>query len=359
MALPIPKSASDPSAPVRVLLIGDHAVTVDAVEAALKAVRDIEIAAKAGNTPQAVVALKNSGVDVAILDIGMHGPAIERVLEKLKAARPDIPVILIASLTFRSVKASMAALLAGAAMFIPIPGKHHKENNPVTFRRALLDTIRGLAGRKVAERVVLPHPPISIRLRVHAPARPDVIAIGSSTGGPHALFAVLRDLPLEMKAPILITQHIPAGFTAELAKSLGKAARRPGAEGRDGEKIDPGRIYVAPGGFHMLVEKKGPAKIIRVTSDPPENFCRPAVDPMFRSVARAYGANVLAVILTGMGRDGTAGGKAIVEAGGTVIAQDEGTSIVWGMPGAAAEAGICSHILPLDGIAPAIVKLAK
>ena len=354
-----PPSKSTAASPIRVLLIGDSVVVAGAVEAALKTVRDIEIAAKAENVTQAVIKLKGGAVDIAILDIGMPGLVVERALEKFKAAAPDTNVILSASLTFRSVKASMAALLAGAATFIPIPGKHHKENNPVTFRRELLDAIRGLTGRKVAERVALPRKPVIIRLRAHAPARPDVIAIGSSTGGPAALLAVLRDLPRAMKTPIVITQHLPAGFTAALAQNLGKAAERPGAEGREGEIIQPGHIYVAPGGFHMLVEKKGEARIIRITSDPPENFCRPAVDPMFRSIAKAYGANVLAVILTGMGRDGAAGGRAIVEAGGTVIAQNEATSVVWGMPGAAAEAGICSKILPLGDIAPTIAQMAK
>lgn len=354
-----PPSQSAAASPIRVLLIGDSVVVAGAVEAALKTVRDIEIAAKAENVTQAVIKLKGGAVDIAILDIGMPGLVIERALEKFKATAPDISVILSASLTFRSVKTSMAALLAGAATFIPIPGKHHKENNPVTFRRELLDAIRGLSGRKVAERVALPRKPVVIRLRAHAPARADVIAIGSSTGGPAALLAVLRDLPRAMKTPIVITQHLPAGFTAALAQNLGKAAERPGAEGREGEIIQPGRIYVAPGGFHMLVEKKGEVRIIRITSDPPENFCRPAVDPMFRSIAKAYGANVLAVILTGMGRDGAAGGQAIVEAGGTVIAQNEATSVVWGMPGAAAEEGICSQILPLDAIAPAMVKLTE
>ena len=356
-AAPPVLSASPP--PIRVLLIGDAPVVAGAVEAALKTVRDIEIVAKVGNVTQAVIKLKGGGADVAILDIGMPNLVVERALEKFKGAAPDISVILSASLTFRSVKASMAALLAGAATFIPIPGKHHKENNPVTFRRELLDAIRGLTGRKVAERIALPRKPVVIQLRTHAPARPNVIAIGSSTGGPAALLAVLRDLPREMKTPILITQHLPAGFTAALAQNLGRAAGRPGAEGQDGETIQPGRIYVAPGGFHMLVEKKGGDKVIRITSDPPENFCRPAVDPMFRSIAKAYGANVLAVILTGMGRDGAAGGKDIVEAGGTVMAQNEATSVVWGMPGAAAEGGICSQILPLDAISPAMIKLTK
>lgn len=344
------------------MVIGDSGVVVGAVDTAVHGANDIRIATTAQNVTQAVIRLKSEAIDVAVLDIGMPNLSIERALRRLRDTVPALNVILSASLTFRNVKNSMAALLAGAATFIPVPGKHHKENDPATFRRDLLDAIRGLAGNKRASRpgarAAPIAQPIALSLRTHPPTRPDVIAIGSSTGGPQALVALMRDLPRGIKTPILITQHLPATFTAIFAQNIAKAAGRPCAEGQDGEEIRPGRIYVAPGGFHMLVEKKGSANVIRITSDLPENFCRPAVDPMFRAVARVYGRNVLAVILTGMGRDGAAGGKAIVDAGGTVIAQDEATSIVWGMPGAAAEAGICSKILPLPEIAPAIAKLA-
>ncbi|MBM3566211.1 MAG: chemotaxis-specific protein-glutamate methyltransferase CheB [Alphaproteobacteria bacterium] len=347
-----------PTHPIRLIVVGDSGVVVGAVEAALKSSRDIEIAAVATDVTKAVVQLKTSPVDVVVLDIGMTGVSAERAIERIKGAAPDAHVILCLSLTFKNVKASMAALLSGAAMFIPVPGRHHKENNTVTFRRELLDALRGLTGRPVPERTPLPKVAPVIRLRTHAPTRPDVIAIGSSTGGPKALMTLFRAWPRGLQTPILVTQHLPAAFTAQLAQSIAAAADRPCIVGKTGEAIVPGRTYLAPGGFHMQVKKDGAAKVIRITDDPPENFCRPAVDPMFRSAAAAYGAKVLAVILTGMGRDGTVGGKAIVEAGGTVIAQDEATSVVWGMPGAAAEAGICSKILPLDDIAPAIAKLA-
>src|SRR5262249_32384423 len=137
-----------------------------------------------------------------------------------------------------------------------------------------------------------------------------------------------------------------------------KLARRQVAEGKDGEPVQAGRIYVAPGDFHMVVDGSGAQKTIRLNKEPPENFCRPAVDPMFRSVARAWGSAVLSIVLTGMGTDGAKGGQAVVAAGGTVLAQDEATSVVWGMPGAAAAAGICSAVLPLPEIAPYVARLA-
>jgi two-component system chemotaxis response regulator CheB len=169
---------------------------------------------------------------------------------------------------------------------------------------------------------------------------------------------MLPNLSKEVTQPILITQHMPATFTAILADHIGKLTGKPCAEGTDGEAVQPGHIYVAPGDHHMTVEATTKGKLPRLSQEPPENFCRPAVDPMLRSIAQAYGRHVLAVILTGMGQDGMEGGEAVVTAGGTVIAQDEATSVVWGMPGAAAAAGLCSAILPLEEIGPYVSKIA-
>lgn len=196
-------------------------------------------------------------------------------------------------------------------------------------------------------------------MRTHTPEPPDVIAIGSSTGGPQALFNLLGTMRAgTVKQPILITQHMPATFTTILAEHISRVSGWDAKEGQDGEVIKPGRVYVAPGDFHMLVETKGADKILRLTKDAPENFCRPSVDPMLRSISAAYGKRVLVAILTGMGSDGAKGGAVVVQAGGTVIAQDEATSVVWGMPGAAAQAGICSAVMPLGDIAPWMIKLA-
>ncbi|MBI5165728.1 MAG: chemotaxis response regulator protein-glutamate methylesterase, partial [Magnetospirillum sp.] len=196
-------------------------------------------------------------------------------------------------------------------------------------------------------------------LRTHAAEPPDVIAIGSSTGGPQALFSLLGTMRAgTVRQPILITQHMPATFTTILAEHITRVSAWEAAEGIDGEVIRGGRVYIAPGDFHMVVEVRGNDRIIRLNKNPPENFCRPSVDPMLRSIAAAYGKRVLACILTGMGADGTKGGQAVVAGGGTVIAQDEATSVVWGMPGAAANAGICSAVLPLPEVAPWIMKLA-
>ena len=197
-----------------------------------------------------------------------------------------------------------------------------------------------------------------ITLRPQTNETPDVIAIGSSTGGPQALFAVLGNLPKTLRQPILITQHMPATFTTILAEHLARVTERPCTEARDGEPVQAGHIYVAPGDFHMTVEVSNGQKVLRVQKTPPENFCRPAVDPMLRSLSAAYGRKLLVIILTGMGQDGMLGAQVVVQNGGMVIGQDEASSVVWGMPGAVAHAGVCSAILPLPDIGPFIHKIA-
>lgn len=184
-------------------------------------------------------------------------------------------------------------------------------------------------------------------------AKFQIVAFGSSTGGPDALLSVLPHLAGRMPQPILITQHMPAGFTASLARHISQRCDVDAAEAVDGQRLSGGRVYVAPGGSHMILERRGPGNVcVRLTQDPPENFCRPAVDPMMRSVAALYGPAALAIILTGMGQDGLLGCRTLTAAGGTVIAQDQASSVVWGMPGAVANAGLCREVLPLDSIGP-------
>jgi len=187
---------------------------------------------------------------------------------------------------------------------------------------------------------------------------PRVLLIGSSTGGPQALMSLVAEIgPVIDRFPVLITQHMPPTFTTILAEHLARSSRRPAHEAVDGETVRPGRIYLAPGGRHMRVARQGTNVAIALDDGPPVNFCKPAVDPLFTSALDVWQGGTLAVILTGMGSDGTRGGRDIVAAGGSVIAQDEATSVVWGMPGAAANAGICAAVLPLDEIALRLNRL--
>jgi len=182
--------------------------------------------------------------------------------------------------------------------------------------------------------------------------------IGSSTGGPQALMNLVAGIgPVIDQYPVLITQHMPPTFTTILAEHLARASGRPAHEAVDGEIVKAGQIYLAPGGRHMRVARSGTNTVIALDDGPQINFCKPAVDPLFASAAEIWQAGILAVVLTGMGSDGAQGAKTLVAAGGNVIAQDEATSVVWGMPGAVAHAGVCAAILPLDQIAPRVVRV--
>jgi two-component system chemotaxis response regulator CheB len=186
-----------------------------------------------------------------------------------------------------------------------------------------------------------------------------LLAIGSSTGGPQALFTLIQGLGARIPVPVVLTQHMPATFTPILAEHLSRIGSMPCAEAVDGAALLPGRIALAPGNRHLLVESDGGGLRARLSDGPPENFCRPSVDPMLRSATAACGGRVLMVMLTGMGHDGRDATKALVAAGGAAIAQDEATSVVWGMPGAIAQAGYCDHVLPLTEIAPRVLGILK
>ena len=361
---------------VHVMVVDDSAVIRGLLTRTLEADPMIRVVASVGNGQVAINTLQRMDVEVAILDIEMPVMDGMAALPKLIAARPGLQVIMASTLTHRNAAVSLKALEQGAAHYVTKPGSTGGLMSATDFQRELTETVKtlGLAARKAAAKAgrapvkrlgtatllpaaKRPEAPKAIRLREGPISPPQVLAIGSSTGGPQALFAVLARMVDAIKVPVLITQHMPATFTTILAEHLGQTSGMPSAEGRDGEPVIGGRIYVAPGDFHMKVVAEGSSKIIRLTKEPPENFCRPAVDPMLRSVAAVYGRNALAVILTGMGQDGMRGAQALTAAGGSVIAQDEATSVVWGMPGAAAMAGVCSAVLPLQDISPFIRRL--
>lgn len=370
------QTARGAATPIRVMVVDDSAVIRGLLTRTLEADPEIAVIASVGNGQMAISAVGRQDTDVVILDIEMPVMDGLTALPKILAASPDTKVIVASTLTQKNAQISLKALAAGATDYIAKPSSSDL-NAATSFKRELLEKVKALGDARrrrrgvsaksgVAEELPFRPPPGSSRptsppaivLRAASPVRPSVIAIGSSTGGPQALLTVLGGLSPGLQQPILITQHMPPTFTTILAQHLARVAGRPAAEGVDGEPVLPGRIYLAPGDFHMKVEARGTARVIRLLKDPPENFCRPAVDPMLRSLSQVYGPAVLCVILTGMGSDGTKGGQAVIAAGGTVIAQDEATSVVWGMPGSAAAAGICSAVLPVSHIAPHVVWLA-
>jgi two-component system chemotaxis response regulator CheB len=378
------KPASTGPSPVRVMVVDDSAVIRGLITRALESDTGIQVVATVSNGQLAVSQMSRSDVDVIVLDIEMPVMDGLTALPELLKAAPDVKIIMASTLTQRNAQVSIEALQKGASDYIPKPSSTGEIHGSVDFKRDLVEKVKvlgrvrrdrrdrnktaGIPEAKPAPaarqplaagaRPSLLSPTSPIVLRPFGRSTPQIVAIGSSTGGPQALFAVLGALPAAFKLPIVITQHMPATFTTILAEHIARVAKRPSAEGRDGEPIEPGKIYLAPGDNHMVVETQGTQKIIRLNKNPPENFCRPAVDPMFRSLAAAYGPGVLGVVLTGMGSDGAKGGRVLVDAGATVIAQDEASSVVWGMPGAAAQAGICSALLPIDKVAGEIARIA-
>jgi two-component system chemotaxis response regulator CheB len=370
-----PSFAADP---VRVMVVDDSAVVRGLITRMLEEDPSFTVAASVANGQMALSALERHSIEVVILDIEMPVMDGLTALPKLLKADPELQIIMASTLTLKNADTSLRALEAGAADYIPKPSSSREISGGQDFKRELMDKVRALAmARRRGSRAapgtaqprastqatrpapVLLHPPGPLVLRAAPVEAPDVIAIGSSTGGPQALFSVLGGLKAgSLRQPILITQHMPATFTTILAEHIARTSGWETAEGKDGEVVRTNRIYIAPGDFHMVVESRGTDKIIRLNKNPPENFCRPSVDPMLRSIAAAWGRRVLAVILTGMGSDGCRGGQVVVDGGGAVIAQDEATSVVWGMPGAAASAGICSAVLPLPEIPQYIVRQA-
>jgi two-component system chemotaxis response regulator CheB len=379
---------------IRVMLVDDSAVIRGLFTRALESDPELQIVTSVSDGRMAVNALKRQDVDVIVLDIEMPNLDGLSALPLLLEVKPDVNIIMASTLTRRNAEVSLKAMSAGAKDYIAKPSSTSEMTSAQVFQVELISKIKALAGGKRSQRSETPHRPspvlshaapgssplspsnpssnpaareapvarlargAEIPLRKAPIESPDVIAIGSSTGGPQALFTLLAGLT-GLKQPILITQHMPPTFTTILAEHIAKVTGRVAAEAKDGEAIQPGRIYIAPGDFHMIVESQAGQRVLRLLKTPPENFCRPAVDPMLRSLSQAYGGKVLCVILTGMGSDGLKGAQTVVSVGGAVLAQDEATSVVWGMPGAVAAAGVCSAVLPLANLAPAIMRIVQ
>jgi two-component system, chemotaxis family, protein-glutamate methylesterase/glutaminase len=362
--------------PLRVMVVDDSVVIRGLISRWIGSEPDMMVAASLRTGLDAVNQIERIDPDVAVLDIEM--PELDGIsaLPLLLAKKRNLIIIMASTLTRRNAEISFRALSLGASDYIPKPESTREATAAETFHHDLIQKIRSL-GAKVRRSVQAPaSPPLAPSLdrsprpapaaavqpqllrRAFSIQAPRALLIGSSTGGPQALMALVAEIGAVIdRFPVLITQHMPPTFTTILAEHLARASHRPAHEAVDGEIVKPGTIYLAPGGRHMRVVRHGAEAAIALDDGPPVNFCKPAVDPLFSSAIDVWQGGVLAVVLTGMGSDGMRGGKEIVAAGGSVIAQDEATSVVWGMPGAAANAGICAAVLPLNQIAPKLVRV--
>ena len=360
------------------MIVDDSAVIRGMLTRWLQEEDGVTVCASAANGEMALAQMAKSKPDVVILDIEMPKMDGLTALPKLLEIDPRAKIVMSSTLTTRNAEVSIRAIELGASDYLAKPEASRDPKITEAFRLELLGKVRGLGGarrmrprspatavaREQQDRIVRARPegglygasPITVRKAMTG--RPDAIAIGSSTGGPQALMALFGNVGAPLRQPILITQHMPGTFTKILAQHLDKLPGVDCAEAVNGEPLQPGRVYLAPGDYHMLVERSAGKPVIRLNQDPPVNFCRPAVDPMLRSMAQTFNGRVLAVVLTGMGHDGLGGGQAIVDSGGMVVAQDEASSVVWGMPGAVATGGLCSAVLPVQEIGLAVRRVA-
>lgn len=370
-----PSAAAGISRRIRVMLVDDAVVVRGLFARWVEAEPDLEVVATLRTGRDAVNQLERVDPDVVVLDVDM--PELDGIaaLPLLLEKKRDLVVIMASTLTRRNAEISLRALSLGAADYIPKPGSNREVSASTAFRRDLIEKIRqlGLRAKRlrhgIKARVLRPvksAPSIvpateeitPLRLRQMPLTPPRVLVIGASTGGPQALNRLVVQIDAVIqRAPVLITQHMPPTFTAVLAEHLARVSKFPVREASDGEEVNAGAIYLAPGAKHMKVERRDGTAVIAIDDGPMVNFCKPAVDPLFASAAEVWGNKVLALVLTGMGSDGLAGAKEIVAAGGHVIAQDEETSVVWGMPGQVTNAGLCSAVLPLPEIGGRITRL--
>jgi two-component system chemotaxis response regulator CheB len=364
--------------PIRVMVVDDAIVVRRLLTRWISAERDMMVAACACTGREAVEQVEDCDPDVVVLDVDM--PELDGIsaLPLLLKKKRDLVVIMASTLTRRSAEVSLRALSLGAADYVPKPEAAPDASTTLAFHRELIDKIRNLGHRSrllarqgslgavsrqpspvPRRRTSLPQTETApFSLRPFAATLPRVLLIGSSTGGPQALSTLIGQIGATIeRAPILITQHMPATFTTVLAEHLTRVSGRRVREAEHDDPVVAGGVYVAPGGRHMRVVRGRNGPAIALGDDPPFNFCKPSVDPLLSSAAQVWGSASLALVLTGMGCDGTRGAADIAAAGGSVIAQDEATSVVWGMPRSVAHAGLCSAVLPLWQIAEKINRL--
>ncbi len=374
-------AVKDEIKPIKVLVVDDSAVIRGLISRWLELSGEIQVIGTAANGIVAIQMLEAYDVEVILLDVEMPQMDGLSALPKLIALRPNIQILMVSTITLNNAEASIQALELGAADYIAKPSGIRFSTADNNFKASLVDRVLALGKRyrtlenlgsvlksdtkiepinKIQNQANKVMNAGNINFRPLSQSIPKILAIGSSTGGPQALFSFLQELPKPFPVPIVITQHMPPTFTSMLAQHITRLTSLLASEGKHDEVLKNNTVYIAPGDRHMYIRvDHGGCHRIVISDDPPENFCKPAVDPLFRSVARVYGDAALCLVLTGMGSDGSRAARDVINVGGTVIAQDEASSVVWGMPGAVVQAGFACRIEPLSSMASLVGRLMQ
>lgn len=357
---------------IRVLVVDDSSVVRRLVASALRADPEFEVAGFAVDGEEAVERVAELQPDAVTLDVEMPRVDGLEALRRIRSRWPRLPVVMLSTLTERGARVTLDALSLGASDYVPKPqGADSVQDAVGELGDQLRPRLRALVGVRrmlqdpAARPAPRPRPTVPAgtptatpgpRPAGAPPLRPELLVVGCSTGGPDALSQVLTALPGSLRTPVLVVQHMPPVFTTMFAERLDRVSGFEVREATDGEVVGPGQVRIGPGDWHLTVEDSPEGLRTRLDQEPPENFCRPAVDVLFRSAAVARGGHVLGLVLTGMGHDGLSGARALTAAGGAVLVQDQETSVVWGMPGAVAEAGLAAEVLPLPALADEVLR---
>jgi two-component system chemotaxis response regulator CheB len=345
--------------PVNILVVDDAVVARRVISDILDAEEDFQVVGTAPNGNLALKKIARMHPDVVTLDIDMPELDGMQTLSAIRSSYPEIRVIMVSNHTRRGAAITVEALFSGASDYVT---KAARSSSPEEARKYLQDQlvpkIRALAPATSAAAIAAHRRPIRPITQKRIPAI-EVVVIGSSTGGPNALTAILESLPEDFPVPVLIVQHLPENFTTFLAKRLDTVSALAVREATHQTLVEPGNVWIAPGNLHLETRSTTRGIELATTDGPLVNSCKPAADVLFRSAAKCYGASVLAVVLTGMGHDGLDGCRDISAAGGQVVVQDRATSVVWGMPGQVAEAGLADSVLPVSEIGDEVVRRVK
>jgi two-component system, chemotaxis family, protein-glutamate methylesterase/glutaminase len=342
---------------IRILVVDDSVVIRRLLCDTLSTDPGLEVVGSASDGRIALAKISQLHPDLITLDVEMPVMNGLETLAEIRKLYPKLPVIMFSTLTERGAGATLEALSLGASDYATKPSNTGSPAAAIeAIRNDLISKIKALCSGGSARLKSLPPPRAALRVRAPSNRYIEIVAIGTSTGGPNALAEVLPRIPKDFPVPIVVVQHMPPIFTRMLAERLASRSAISVEEGRAGVILSSGHSWIAPGNFHMTVARAGMKWRLELNQDSVEHSCRPAVDPLFRSVAKVFQANVLGVVMTGMGSDGVLGAQHIREAGGEVIVQDEASSVVWGMPGLVYAAGQADAVFPLDQLAPEITR---